>query len=175
MLSLIAAGLYALVAACCVLAARASIKHRQMSWHSRGWILVAVLFIVLAVFRVVGIEEMLRADLRLALHVEGAYEERRTFQRPVVAAIIMIGSAMAGWWIFRVARAVKGRRNIAAVLAFSNAALMIFLLVLRLVSLHAVDAILFGPAKINWIVDIGSSLIVMASAMVYRRVVSERA
>lgn len=175
MLSLSAAAFYVLVAACCGLAAMTANRKRQMPWHLRSWLFVALLFLVLAAFRVLALEEILRVDLREALYSEGTYEQRRDFQKPLVAGIIVLGSALAGWWVYRFGRTVRGRRNIAAMIALTCSALMIFLMALRLISLHAVDALLYGPAKINWILDIGASVAVIGAALVYWRVVRARA
>ena len=175
MLSLAAAGLYVIVAACCVLAAVTAAGQRQIPWHLRSWLVVGLLFVVLAAARVLALEEVLRVDLRQALYAEGTYEQRRSVQQPLVAAIIVLAAAGAGWWVNRFWRKARGRRNIAAMLALTCSAAMIFLVVLRLISLHAVDALLYGPVKLNWIVDIGSSLTVIGAALVYWRVVRGRA
>lgn len=174
MLSLAAAALYCLVAFSCALAAGIALRHRQMPWHLRIWMILAVLFVVLAIFRVFAIEEILREYWRFELHLKGTYEERRDFQRPIVAAIIIVGATTAGWWIFRVARNIRGRRNIAITVAKVSGAAMAVLLALRLISLHAIDALLYGPAKLNWIVDIGASLLVLGSALAYSRIVRSR-
>lgn len=171
-LSLMTAGLYVVVVLCCALAARAASAHRQLPTHGRTWVLAALLFAVLALLRVFALEELWRNSLRAALYLEGAYDERRSFQKPIVAAIVAIASGLAFWWVYRFARIVKGRRNMAVTVAQSFAFAMVVLLVLRLISLHAIDALLYGALKINWLVDIGSSLIVGASAVYYWKLVS---
>jgi hypothetical protein len=45
---------------------------------------------------------------------------------------------------------------------------------LRLASLHAVDALLYSPVKLNWVIDLGASLVVMLSAIGYIRLVRAR-
>lgn len=51
---------------------------------------------------------------------------------------------------------------------------MMMLLGLRIVSLHQIDQLLYGPKKLNWLVDIGASLLAMGAAVVYIRVVIGR-
>jgi hypothetical protein len=51
---------------------------------------------------------------------------------------------------------------------------MLLLLALRIVSLNAVDAVLFGPLKVNWITDIGASVFVIAAALYYVRLLLAR-
>lgn len=174
MLSLAAAVLYLLVSSSCILAATTAIRGRQMRWHGRNWALLAVLFVAFAALRIFGFEEVWREDWRIAMRFEGTYEERRSFQRPIVAALIAIGASLALWWVYRVARVIRGRRNIATMVATSCAAVMVFVLALRLVSLHPIDSLLYGPIKLNWIMDVGSSLAVLGSALYYWRIVSAR-
>ena len=45
---------------------------------------------------------------------------------------------------------------------------------LRLISLSPVDALLYGPIKLNWIVDLGLGLSVVVSALAYVRIVGSR-
>jgi hypothetical protein len=40
---------------------------------------------------------------------------------------------------------------------------------LRVISLHAIDALLYGPIKLNWVIDLGTSLIVLSAAAYYTR------
>ena len=172
MLSLVAATLYLLVSACCIVGAVTAARHRQMPWHLRTWIFVAVLFTVLAVMRVFALEDALREHMRLALYTDRTYEERRSVQIPIVASIMVAVAAVASWWFFSVVTKVRGRRNIATTIAKFCAAVMIVLLTLRLISLHSVDAMLYGgPVRLNWIIDIGASVLVMGSAIAYWRIV----
>lgn len=174
MLSLAVAGLYALVALACILAAATAGRQGQMSWHWRTWALVAVLFILLAVLRVLAVEDALREHLRMMLYMEGTYEERRSFQRPIVASVVVVGATLAAWWFFQIARSIRGRRNIVTMIARVCAAVMMLLLTLRLISLHAIDAALYGPAKLNWIIDIGATLLALGCALAYWRIVGCR-
>jgi hypothetical protein len=52
--------------------------------------------------------------------------------------------------------------------------MMVMLLGLRIVSLHQIDVLLYGPAKLNWVIDIGASLTVLTAAGFYIRLVSHR-
>jgi hypothetical protein len=51
---------------------------------------------------------------------------------------------------------------------------MLFLVILRVISLHMIDRLLFGPLKLNWIGDIGASLVVLGAAIYYMKLVRER-
>jgi hypothetical protein len=163
-----------LVAATCAAAAYMAVSRQQARWHLTVWTVVALLFALLAVLRFLALEEMLRDSLRLALVMEGTYDERRSVQRPLVAALIVLAAAAAGWFSVRVLRGIRGRRNIAAVAAGLAASIMVFLVTLRLISLSPVDALLYGAFKLNWIVDIGSSMIACGCALTYWQVVGSR-
>lgn len=170
-LSLVAAGLYLLVAGAAVTAVWRALVLRQVAWHRWGWAMIAAMFIGFALMRVFAIEEILRSDLRMALYFDDVYETRRSLQGPLFAIIFIIAAAMAASLVYFVASGVKGRRNGAALVAIGCTGGMFFLAALRLVSLHSVDALLYGPMKLNWIADLGLSLCVLASALRYRMVV----
>ena len=46
-------------------------------------------------------------------------------------------------------------------------ALMLGLLILRFVSLHAIDRLLYGSLKLNWVGDIGASCAILLAAGCY--------
>lgn len=174
MLSLIAAAFYGLVVFACLLAFAAAYARRQVRWHLLGWTALAMLFSVLAAIRVFAIEDLLREELRLLLRAEGTYEDRRALQGLVFAALFIAAATIGGFWTFRIARNIRGRRNIAAMIAVASGATLVFLLMLRIVSLHSVDQLLYGPLKLNWIIDLGASTIVLASGVLYWRIVTGR-
>jgi hypothetical protein len=174
MLSLVAAAFYCAVVASCVLALTAAHDHRQIRWHIVGWSALALLFIILAAMRIFAIEDILREGLRQLLWAEGAYDSRRSLQGPIFATLIVVAAAIGGFWFFRVTRTIRGRRNIAAMLAIASGCILVFLLALRIVSLHAMDELLYGPLKLNWVIDLGSSAIVLAAGIYYWRLVTGR-
>jgi hypothetical protein len=173
-LSLSAVGLYTLILGACLFAAVTAGQYRQPFAHSRTWVMIAILFGVLALMRIVNAEDVLRDLLREVLRAEGGYAGRRDFQRTVLIVVIIafIGLFLFGLW--RQWRAAHGRRNMALFAAYAAVAIMLFLMALRIISLHQVDWILYGPTKLNWLVDIGSSLTVLAAAVFYVRLVKRR-
>jgi len=76
--------------------------------------------------------------------------------------------------LLRWARNLRGRRNVARLAGVLAAAAMVFLIALRLASLHMVDALLYGSAKLNWVIDIGASFVVLVAATYYALVVRAR-
>ena len=174
MLSLIAAAFYGVVVFGCLLALAAALARRQIRWHVAAWTALALLFAVLAVMRIFAIEEWLREELRLLLRFEGAYDERRAVQGPVFAILFVSAAAIGGYWTYHVSRSIRGRRNIAAMIAIASGCTLVFLMMLRIVSLHSVDALLYGPLKLNWIIDLGTSAAVLTSSVLYWLIVTGR-
>lgn len=165
--SLVAAVLYLVVAGAVAAAGVLGARHRQVAWHRLVWGVVAAVFVGLALMRFYNVEEWLRGDLRQLLRLEQSYEDRRDLQKPLFAIIFLVATAMAGGFVYFLAKGVQGRRNIAVFVAIGCTGGLIFLLALRLVSLHSVDAVLYGRFKVNWFADLGMTIAVMACAISY--------
>lgn len=172
--SLAAACIYLIVALAAVLACSRAILERQAAWHAWVWIMVAVLFVALALIRWFAIEEWVRTDLRDILFERAAYDQRQDIQKPLVAVFFIAAASLAAGSVYGVARNVTGRRNIVSIAALACTGGMIFLLALRLISLHSVDTLLYGPLKLNWIIDLGLSGAVIVFALWYRVLVRRK-
>ena len=173
-LSLLAAALYLVVAATAAAAAVEALRHRQITWHLIIWAIIAAFFIGLAFARIYGFEEMLRGELRMMLYEGQTYEERRSLQKPLFAIVFIIALSAIGGLAYFLARGVHGRRNIAAMIAIGCTGGLMFLAALRMVSLHSVDALLYGPLKINWLADMGMTIAVLACGIRYCLIVRRR-
>lgn len=166
--SLAAACLYIIVALGASLTGTRAVQHRGVSWHRWLWVMIALIFIGLAMMRVFAVEDWLRNSMRSVLHTEEAYADRRSLQRPLVAALLLMVLAVGAALLSILSKGVGGRRNIAVVGALGCTGAMIVLAALRLISLHSVDALLFGPLKVNWFLDLGLSIAVLACTWRYR-------
>ena len=173
-LSLIAAGLYLVVLAACVAGSLAARKFRQPADHWRTWAIVAIGFLALALVRIAGFEEAAREALREMLALEGTYESRRSFQRPLAAGLLAIISAAVALGLLRQWYLARGRRNVAVVVGLAGLAVMVMMVGLRIISLHQLDTLLYGPLKLNWIIDLSTSVTVLGAAVMYIRYVSQR-
>lgn len=174
LLSLAASALYAVVVLACLRAGFEAGAKRQTKWHIRIWLLAAVLFGSLIVARLLGLEDVLRETLRNWLQAEGLADDRRAIQGPIIAvsiALFAAGGMIAFYWV---AQHISGRRNIAVVAALGACGVMVATITMRMVSLHALDQLLYGPLKLNWIGDVGASLAVLGAAIYYIGVVSGR-
>lgn len=173
-LSLLGSGLYLLVVLACLVAAGTAARSRQLAAHWQSWAMVGVLFGLFALLRVYDVEEIVRGTLRAYLRAEGSYADRRAVQAQLVALLLAIITFATAVLMYRWSRVIRGRRNVARVVAVVAGLAMIFLIALRLASLHAVDALLYGRLKLNWIIDIGASLTVLGAAAYYVKLVRER-
>lgn len=170
-----ACALYGFVVCGCLLATRLVGLHRQADWQGRVWLFLAALFVALAASRLMGIEEGLREALREALREGGNYGGRRGFQAIIAGTIIMLTATGFGVAFFKAARRVRGKRSITALVALFAGAAMVFLVAVRMVSIHVLDWFLYGPLKLNWVGDIGLSLIVLAASLYFVKLVRDRA
>ncbi|WP_416227107.1 hypothetical protein [Qipengyuania sp. ASV99] len=167
MLSLAAAALYCLVVLSCLGAGYFARLHRQQGWHARSWSIIAVLFAVLVILRLFNIEEGLRADLRGWLRSADMIDNRRIVQGWIIAACIAAFAGLGLLATYWINRRISGRRNIAVAIAAGASGIMIVTIALRSISLHAMDRLLYGPLKLNWVGDIGSSAAILCAAAYY--------
>ncbi len=166
-LSLMAAGFYALVVMSCLGAANVARTYRQQHWHFKVWIAAAVLFAVFIFSRIFGFEEVLRADLRGWLRSEDMVEDRRVVQGAFIASALGVFALAGLYGVYWVSRRIHGRRNIAVAIAGGSCVVMLGLIALRTISLHAMDRLLYGPLKLNWVGDLGASAAIIAAAAYY--------
>ncbi|MEP0189041.1 MAG: hypothetical protein ABJ311_10245 [Erythrobacter sp.] len=171
MLSFAAAALYAVVVLACMVAALSARGEQQLPVHARVWAVLAAFFVILVVLRIFNIEELLRAELRSASRESEVYGEREGLQLPITIGVVVIFGFAAFAWVFRSLRKMQGRRSVALVSAEVGALAMLILIVLRMVSFNVLDKILYGPLKLNWVVDLGAALLVGGGAVVYTLIV----
>lgn len=172
--SLIAAALYMLVLAACMTAAITAGRRRQPPRHWQTWGALACGFMLLAILRISGLEDAIRDLFRDLLRAEGVYADRRSLQRPLAAGLLGVVSLLLVWGLVRQWHHARGRRNLAIVAATAGFATMIMLLGMRIISLHQLDRLLYGPLKLNWITDLGASIAVLGAALIYVRQVVQR-
>ncbi|ODU83154.1 MAG: hypothetical protein ABT10_08175 [Novosphingobium sp. SCN 63-17] len=153
----------AMSAAYLVVAALAALNAgRRGGPHSgRLWRRIAVLLGLLAVWRLLGAQGWLIQSLREWSQATTLYEERRLVQVPVL--YLALGLLYLAWrrWGGSLRR---GRATIAWVAAMGLAALA----VMRIISLHGTDAILYqqiGPLHLHHIIDIALTVIIGGCAV----------
>lgn len=173
-LSLIAAAFYGVVIAATFFASHTAQTFRQPRWHVRSWALIALFFLLMAVWRVFDLEDSIRADLREQLRTEGLLEGRRSFQGVLIAIALAVFAGASLYFTYWVSRMRAGRRTLAVYAALACSMVLLMLLALRLVSLHALDQLLYGSLKLNWIGDLGASGGTLLAAIYYSMRVRKR-
>ncbi len=177
LLNWLGAGLYLFVVIMCGAAWRVSVQRGMRVSQARAWRLMAVFFGLLIASRLLGLEDMLRDVMRDLLRSQGAYEGRSFWQLPAVIALLAIAAITVGLMARQGFRAKSGAVSVSAYRMLLTAQLsafaMLLLIGLRIISLHSVDALLYGgPIKLNWIMDIGASLLVAGCAARYATIVT---
>lgn len=170
-LSLVACALYGVVASVSLRAGLEARSKRQQPWHLKAWGVIALYFVVLILLRLFNIEEGLREGLRHFLETQNLLADRRSFQGPVIAIVIILFAAAAMLAVYWTSQRISGRRNIAVAVAIGACGVMFATMAMRIVSFHALDRFLNGPLKLNWVGDIGSSLAVLGAALFYVSVI----
>lgn len=158
---------YCLTVIGCWTACANAINMKQQAWHWRCWLLLGVIFCVLIASRFYGLEEALRADLRSKLRAHDMIDGRNAWQGWLIAAALAAIAASGLIIAYKMSRQLQGRRNIAVALAGAGCAIMLATIVLRSISLHAMDRLLYGPLKLNWVGDLGASALVLGAAIYY--------
>lgn len=164
---ILAAVAYGLALLACGYASVSAAKARLPQAHIRNWSLIALLFAGLIVLRAFDIEDSLRESFRAWLRDEGIYQDRRAYQRPMVAVLIAIAAPLLFFLIYRIAHYRSALGSIAINAAIFASFVMLGVLGLRVISLHQIDGLLYGPLKLNWFADIGSSMVVIGTAILY--------
>ena len=162
---------YAGTAAACLAAARAAGPFGRPRSEARFWTLAAAMFLALVVWRGLSFEDVVRESLRHLLRAQDEYANRREIQAPLamlgLAAMVALLVATARSWPGAVRRS-RHRRAVAW--ARAGLVAMAGLVALRLVSLHAIDGLLYGGSfHLNWLLDLGASACVGLAALAYLR------
>lgn len=150
--------------------------HRPL-YEWRHWLHVTALFGLLAVIRLTNLDHIAQDFFRALTQSTGDYEARREWQRPAAAFVILL----LGVTCFRTFAIVRKQQGhpIRLIMFFSRGAALLMLLyfLLRLISLHAVDAMLYsgGMLRVNYVVDLGLATMNAFYALSYKRLVAQAA
>ena len=123
---------------------------RHLSFtERRNWRVVGLFFIALAIWRLSHGEQWVLDHLRAWTRVHNYYDGRHKVQVPATIGIV----AIAGFILLWLAR--TGYTRFSKLAALAASVLLLFSLV-RLISLHEVDTLLFrspGPLQLNPLID----------------------
>lgn len=159
--SLAACLAYVMTAAVSLMAAFAAHARRHRA-AARHWIFVGMIFVALAGWRLANGEVLVQAHARDWAQTHGWYDERHDWQAPItLAALLAVGAVLFA--AFRWAGTRPSAR------ALCVAVVMILFAALRVISLHAVDEVLYravGPFHLNYVIDLGLTGVAAALALV---------
>jgi len=172
-INLLGVVLYCGVMVLCIMASRAAGRAGRPPAELRGWLICAGFFACLAVARIVGLEDLWRAETREYLVSHAEYADRRALQRPLLGIAMIVSAVLifAAWRVLR--RNMNGARRY---LSWAQMAMIGFvpLYAMRLVSFHFMDRILYrGPVKLNWLLDGGLTALAAFGAFTYIRYVMQ--
>ncbi len=165
-LNFVAAGIYAMIAA---LSLVAHSKTSELVRNLRGWLALGVFFLLLAGLRLFGLEDLIRDVGRDLLRVQGAYGTRRMIQTFFVVGGMTVAMAGVAWAYRSHFFQAASRLQLLLKIAQMASLVMLTLVAVRLVSLHSIDTLLYGPLKLNWFVDLGCALAVGVCAILSMR------
>lgn len=157
--------LYALTATLCALCVLAAMRTQKPTSEKINWTAITLFFVGLILLRGFLIEDNIEQAIRQTLRDGGDYASRRHYQSAIAISLVGV-MAVAAFLGYRIFARLRGRIEIIVFAANAACAAMIGLILLRVLSLHAIDRILYG-FRINWIVDIGVTIFVGACAVGY--------
>lgn len=152
----------------CILASRLAQQSGRPGAESRAWLYCAAFFLCLALARIFGLEDLWRMETRQYLVSHAEYADRRAIQRPLIGVAMMGSCALIfGTW-YALRRNMKGARRY---VSLAQMAMIGFvpLFALRMVSFHFMDRLLYGPLKLNWLLDGGLTMLAAVGAVAYIR------
>lgn len=162
-LSIAGIGLYILAAIGCLavtLMLRQAPEKKGEMWI---WLSVALGFLAFAASRFWQIEARLTAALKSYFMAHGDYAARQSWQAPLASLVLVVCVAVSLWVYFKFRR----RKNVILTpvdLAGLALLSMLALIILRIISLHAIDQILFGW-RLNWVLDPGFTIMAMGASL----------
>lgn len=165
--NLLMAIVYLLVCAVAVLCVRATHTQGTPRGGRLHWVGVAAAFLGLAAARVTSFEDVFREDARAILRESGRYASRQDIQIPLAVLLSLAGAALAVLAWKSLPRTMLGASGLVWISRWATLG-FVPLMCARLVSLHAIDRVLYaGPIRLNWIIDIGLTLACASAATLY--------
>lgn len=167
-LSLFGVFFYAITAALAIGAARSAKMQGRGAKHFTNWLIIAVFFLCLMAMRGLAIEDWTEDSLRRALKTGQIYQDRREMQAALAAGLASVSLIAAAFAARAAIRKIEDRGDMILLVANAASLAMAALVGLRLLSYHTIDALLYG-LRLNWVIDIGSTVAVAVCALLYLR------
>lgn len=154
LLNLIAVAGYCLTASACTCGLILAFVRRRSLTEKFCWFGCAITFFALAIIRSLELEDIARVALRQVVLDADMYTQRSTFQAPL-ALLLLFGLCLAVWMALKIWRSMQPGTSARLIFIATTATLgFVPLFALRILSYHAIDAVLyFGPIRPNWVID----------------------
>ena len=159
---------YAMATMMCFTASRCvSSDHYSSVSQIYYWRLLMVLLLLLGINKFLYFENCITQGFSLLAHNNDWYEARRGMQAELILIGTLVLLSLFGATIYMLDGLTKPLQS--AIVAF---VLLLFLVVVRTISLHQVDALIFPDIigigiDINWIVELACNLWIGVSAWIY--------
>ncbi|NVE95731.1 hypothetical protein HUO12_12560 [Altererythrobacter sp. JGD-16] len=119
--------------------------------------------------RIFSIEDLVREEVRVLLRGAEAYDSRRVPQAIMALGLLTLGLLIL-WKLKHFLQVrIRGKRDRWCAAALLAGLAMVGLVILRMISWHATDWLLYGPLKFNWLIDLGSATAIGLAALAYQR------
>lgn len=137
--------------------------------QSRFWLTLSVLLVLLGINKFLYFENCITFGFSAIAHHYDWYEMRRTMQVEfIIIVLVILAGLLLG--LFYLLSALEWALQ-SATMAF---ALLLLLVIVRTISLHQIDALIFPDilgigVGVNWIIELGCNLWIGISAILYLR------
>ena len=153
---------YLIAAASCWMTGRHLVSRSPALHEYQKWRAIAAMLVILAIFRMTDVQNALPESGRHLAASEGWYADRRVLQTALVAAAILLCAAAAFVLLVRARQA-----PVPTWFGLIVATLLVGFILVRAVSLHAVDGLLarraFGLSLNSLLETSGIALVLLAS------------
>lgn len=137
--------------------------------EARSWYAIAAFFLVLSLIRWLALDWVMHDALRSWFEAHGVYGRRQYLQLPLTILVLVFGFCLVAAMLFRAQRPGRDRTPRSLRFAWMAALALALLAVLRTISLHDMDSLLFGGLHLNRVVLAGATFAALWAAWAYRR------
>lgn len=145
-------------------AAAASLAAGLARTKDRGfWLPLAVMLVLLGINKQLDLQSALTATGRCLAVMQGWYEQRRLYQFSFIVGLLIV---CGGLFLFTLGRMRRSLPSIGVGLV--GFGMLLTFVAVRAVGFHHFDAFIgtmVGPARMNWVMELGGLLLILANAI----------
>lgn len=141
----------------------------QYKKETRFWQILGSLVLIFGINKFLYSESCITYGLSMLAHSEGWYELRRSFQAEFIVLIVFILLCLLVAILYALKDLLRSLKS--AAIGFM---LLLLLIIIRTVSLHQIDALMFQKVlglnvTFNWLIELSCNFWVGLSALVYSK------